>query len=281
MVDLHLHTTASDGRLTPSELVGRAASTGVQVLAVTDHDTTRATGEIRALAAAHGIEAVSGIEVTAVERGRDIHILGYFLREDDADFGAFLVEQRARRLDRVRAIGERLAALGIPVSIEPLVAAAQADTGRSLGRPEVARALVQAGWVASVSEAFERWLGQDCPAFVPREGPSCEAVIAALHRAQGLASLAHPGKTRIDDRISALCDAGLDAIEVYHSDHAPALVTRYMRMTVELGVLATGGSDFHGDPAQGRSPGSCVLPDDAWRRLVEASGDRCHPRPER
>jgi predicted metal-dependent phosphoesterase TrpH len=271
VVDLHLHTTISDGRLTPAELVERCRSAGVRVMAVTDHDTTGATSEVRALARARGIEAVSGIEITAVEHGRDVHILGYFLREDDPGLAAFLTGQRARRIERARAISGRLAALGLPVDLEPLITQTGASTGRSLGRPQIARAMIHAGHVSTISEAFDMWLAQDKPAFVCREGPTCEAVIEAIHAAGGLASLAHPGKTSIDARIPALCAAGLDAIEAHHSDHDAALVAHYAHMAQSAGVLLTGGSDFHGDPQQSRSPGSRALPEEDWLRFKAAS----------
>jgi predicted metal-dependent phosphoesterase TrpH len=272
LVDLHLHTTISDGRLTPAELVERVRQAGVRVMAVTDHDTTFGTRDVQALAAAQGIEAVSGIEVTAVENGRDVHILGYFVREDDAELGAFLTTQRGRRVERVRAIAARLAELNMPIDVEPLLAEARMMTGRSIGRPQIARAMVRARHVSTVAEAFDRWLTPDRPAFVPREGPSCEEVIVAIHRAGGLASLAHPGKTGIDARIPALCRAGLDALEVHHSDHDAALVARYQGMAHDAGVLVTGGSDFHGDPQQRRVPGSCTLPEHDWVRLKAAAG---------
>lgn len=271
MVDLHLHTTISDGRLTPPELVDRAWVAGVRVMAVTDHDTTLGTAEVRALAEARGIKAVSGIEITAVENGRDVHVLGYFVQEDDVELGAFLAVQRLRRIERAEAISERLARLGMDVDVRPLLAEARANTGRSIGRPQIARAMIHAGHVATISDAFDKWLAPDRPAFVPREGPSCEAVIEAIHRAHGLASLAHPGKTSIDARIPALCEAGLDAIEAHHSDHDQALVDRYLRMALAAGVLVTGGSDFHGDPLQRRSPGSRTLPVPDWLRLKAAS----------
>ncbi len=272
MVDLHLHTTISDGRLTPAELVSRVAVAGVRVMAVTDHDTTLATADVRSFAAARGIEAVSGIEVTAVEHGRDVHILGYFIDDADPALAAFLAVQRLRRLDRVQAIAERLGALGMPVDVKPLLAEAALNTGRSIGRPAVAQAMIRAGHVANTADAFDRWLAQDRPAFIPREGPSCETVIAAIHGAHGLASLAHPGKTSIDARIPALCEAGLDAIEAHHSDHDTATVERYLQMARVAAVLVTGGSDFHGDPQQRRAPGSRTLPEQDWLRLKAASG---------
>jgi 3',5'-nucleoside bisphosphate phosphatase len=271
VVDLHLHTTISDGRLSPSALVTRAAEVGLRVMSVTDHDTTAGTAEVRTLARAHGIEAVNGIEVTAVERGRDVHILGYFVDDTDAAFGAFLAEQRSRRVDRVRTIAERLAALGVPVDAEALVGGVSLRDGRSIGRPQVAQALVRKGYVSTIAEAFDNWLGEGRPAFVVREGPSCEDVIAAIAQAGGVSSLAHPARTAIDARIPQLCEAGLGALEVYHSDHDDAAVRRYRHLAGELGVLVTGGSDFHGDPQQTRAPGSVVLPDADWVRLAAAA----------
>lgn len=272
MIDLHLHTTASDGRLAPVELVQAAAAAGVTVLAVTDHDTTDAVGEVRRLAAEHGIEAISGIEITAVENGRDVHVLGYFLDPADAGLAEFLSVQRENRIARVEAIGARLAALGMPIDIAALVADARQHGSRSIGRPQVARALVAAGYAADTREAFDRWLGDGGAAFVPRTGCGVETVIGVIHRAGGLASLAHPGRTAIDARIPALAAGGLDAIEVYHTDHDEALVDRYRRLAGDLSLLVTGGSDFHGDPSHGVSPGSVTLPADAWERL---RAERC------
>jgi hypothetical protein len=267
VVDLHLHTTISDGRLSPAELVVRAAAAGVRVMAVTDHDTTRATAEVRVRAKALGIDAIGGIEVTAVEQERDVHILGYFLREDDEVFEAFLAEQRERRLQRVVEFGRTLESLGMAIDVEPLLAGARSNPGRSVGRPQVAQAMIRAGHVGSIDEAFSTWLAYGRPAFVPRQGPSCEAVIDRIHAAGGLASLAHPGKTGIDHRIPALCAAGLDALEAHHSDHDPGRVEHYRSLARREGVLVTGGSDFHGDPSQRREPGSCILPEDDWHRL--------------
>jgi 3',5'-nucleoside bisphosphate phosphatase len=269
-VDLHLHTTASDGRCSPIELVEQAAAAGLTVMAATDHDTTASVDEVQTRAAARGIEAIPGIEITAVEDGRDIHVLGYFLQATDGPFREFLVDQRRTRVDRVQAIAARLADLGMPIDMRDALAAAGQHSARAIGRPQVARAMVRAGHVATTREAFDRWLGRDLPAFVPRSGPSPESVIDSIHRAGGLASLAHPGRTQIDARIPALCDAGLDALEAYHSDHDAAAVERYQRMADDLGVLMTGGSDYHGDPLHGVSIGASTLPPVAWQRLHAA-----------
>jgi predicted metal-dependent phosphoesterase TrpH len=267
LIDLHLHTTASDGHLVPEELVKAAAAAGLTVLAVTDHDTTDAVDEVRRLAAADGIEAIAGIEITAVEDGRDVHVLGYFLDPADPGLVEFLTEQRENRIARIEAIGARLAALGMPIEVSALVADVRRHRSRSIGRPQVARAMVAAGYAADTREAFERWLGDGRPAFVPRTGCGVETVIGVIHRAGGLASLAHPGRTAVDARIPALAAVGLDAIEVYHRDHDETLVDRYRRLADDLSLLVTGGSDFHGDPSHGLSPGSVTLPADAWERL--------------
>ena len=270
-VDLHLHTTASDGRCTPQELVDRAAAAGVTAMAVTDHDTTAATAEVRAAAQARGIEVVSGIEITAVEAGRDVHILGYFIDPGNAPLAAFLSRQRAQRIARVEAVGDRLAQLGMPIDITPLVALAREDDGKSIGRPQIAHAMVAAGYVADTRAAFDRWLATGRPAFVPRGGTPPEDVIGIVHGAGGVASLAHPGQTGIDIRIAPLSLAGLDALEVYHPDHDASSIQRYRELATHLAVLMTGGSDFHGDPSHGWEPGSVTLPEDAWRRLRDAA----------
>jgi predicted metal-dependent phosphoesterase TrpH len=274
LIDLHLHTTASDGRCTPDELVERAAQASLAVLAVTDHDTTAAIDEVQQLAAGRGIEAISGIEITALDEGRDLHVLGYFLDSRNEALDRFLAAQRAARLARAEAIGARLAALGMPVDLGPVFARAAADSRRSIGRPLVARAMVDAGYVADTREAFDRWLGAGCPGFVPRSGAPPDVVVAIIHEAGGLASLAHPGKLRREPRIAPLAEAGLDAIEVFHPDHDAALVDRYLAVAREFGLLVTGGSDFHGDPAHGLEPGSVTLPASEFERLRRAAHDR-------
>ena len=271
MIDLHLHTTASDGRCTPHELADRAARAGVTVMAVTDHDTVAAIPAVRSAAAACGIDVIAGIEITAVENGRDIHLLGYFIEPRDPKLEAFLAHQRAQRIARVEALGLRLAQLGMPIDVEPLLMQAREPRGRSVGRPQVAREMIAAGYVADTREAFDRWLATDRPAFVPRQGPPPGEVIDIVHTAGGLVSLAHPGQTDVDSRISAYADAGLDAIELYHPDHDAEAVDRYRDIASRLKLLATGGSDFHGDADHGCQPGAIALPVDDWIRLRAAA----------
>jgi len=274
-VDLHLHTTASDGRSTPIELVELAAAAGVSVMAVTDHDTVASCRDVADAARERGIEAIAGIEITAVERGRDVHMLGYFFDLADNGLRDFLVTQRQFRVSRLERVAVRLAELGMPVNLTPFMTAA-ATLGRSIGRPQVADAMIAAGYVKGRREAFERWLGTGRPGFVDREGAPPERVIEIVHTARGLISLAHPGRTALEDqRISQLVAAGLDALEVYHSDHDAETIERYATLADQLGALRTGGTDFHADPSDALTVGTVTLPAEYWDRL-RAAAQRGH-----
>jgi predicted metal-dependent phosphoesterase TrpH len=272
VIDLHLHTTASDGRLTPVELVDRVTAAGIRVLAVTDHDTTDGIDEATAAAARYGAHLIPGIEITAVDRGRDVHMLGYFFDRQHQELAQFLGTQRASRIQRIADMAVRLEQLRMPVDVRSLLEDARKRNSKSIGRPRLARAMIDAGYVATTREAFDRWLGQGRPAFVERVGPAPSAVIDIVHRARGLVSLAHPGRTRIDEQIPALRDAGLDALEAYHSDHDESTARLYARLAAQLGLLVTGGSDFHGDPSHGVEPGAATLPEADWTTLLGASG---------
>jgi 3',5'-nucleoside bisphosphate phosphatase len=273
VIDLHTHTTASDGSLAPAALIEAAREAGLRVLSITDHDTTAGFEAVLDRADQAGLELVPGIEITAVADGRDMHVLGYFIDPSSSTLRAFLGRQRDDRLRRVEEMTRRLAALGCPISAEAMLATAA--SGHSVGRPQIAAALVNAGYVQTRDEAFERFLEHGGPAYVPRQGAAPEAVIALVHAAGGLASLAHPGVTKRDDRIAALAAAGLDALEARHSDHDPATEQRYRDLAREHGLLVTGGSDFHGEGGH-RVPrlGVVTVPDDDYDALRRASADR-------
>jgi len=177
------------------------------------------------------------------------------------------VRQRAARLARLEVIAARLAAHGVPVDVAPILAQADHEPGRSIGRPQVARAMIEAGHVTSTQEAFDRWLVRGRPGFVAREGPTVAAVIDAIHQAGGIASLAHPGQRGLGPRIPELAAAGLDAIEAFHPDHDAVLTREYVSIAQRLNLLMTGGSDFHGDPEHGLEPGSVTLPPSEWARV--------------
>jgi hypothetical protein len=267
MIDLHTHTDASDGRCSPAELVRRAVRAGITTLAITDHDTVAGVPDAASDAARAGLTLVPGIEITSVVEGADVHVLGYFVDVESRALAEFLAAQRADRVRRLRAMGGRLAALGCPLDIEALVASRR-RSGHSVGRPLVADALIEAGYVDSVAEAFDRFLGEGRPAYEPRCGATPVEVIGRIVDAGGVASLAHPGTLNRDDLIPALVGAGLAAIEVYHSDHLPEQVERYRHLAAEHGLAATGGSDYHADGEYGADLGGVLLPAGDYADLV-------------
>jgi hypothetical protein len=239
--------------------VRAARAAGLTVIAVTDHDTTNGIEEATRAAAEAGIQLVPGIEITSVCEGRDLHMLGYFIDPSSAELTEFLARARADRVRRILAMAERLAALGAPIDPAPILETA--GRGKSVGRPQLASALLAAGYVKTRDEAFERFLDFGGPAFIAREGASPEVVIGVIHRASGLASVAHPGATRRDHVLPALSKAGLDALEVRHPDHDADNERRYRALAGELGLRVTGGSDFHGDTGyRAATLGAVTLP---------------------
>lgn len=273
MIDLHMHTTASDGRSTPRQLVADAAARGITTMAVTDHDTTGAWDEVSAAAGAAGVTCVPGIEITAVADGRDVHMLGYFFDRQYPELVIFLETQRVDRRRRLEEIGERLARLGAPVDLSRALAGSGHSQGRALGRPMAAAALVAAGHVADIKDAFDKYLGEGRPAFIERVGVSPAEVVALVARAGGVASMAHPGKTQKDHLIPDLIAAGLPAIEVYHAEHDEANTARYRQMAATFNLIATGGSDYHGPgSASDQAFGQVRLPAADFAQLAERAG---------
>lgn len=272
MIDLHLHTTASDGRCAPADVVARVAAAGLTTFAITDHDTVAGLAEARAAADAHGLALVDGIEVTAVVDGRDVHVLGYWFDPGAESLLAFLVEQRARRVARAERLCHALARAGAPIDVRPLLDDVAARPGAAVGRPALARALVAAGHASSVQDAFDRLLGEGRPGYVPRVGVAPEDAMAIVRDAGGVTAIAHPGVTRRDDHLSRWAAAGVDAVEAYHSDHDDADTARYLAAAVDLRLAVSGGSDFHGDEPHAhrstrRSVGAATLPAAHFQRL--------------
>ncbi|MDQ3346659.1 MAG: PHP domain-containing protein [Acidobacteriota bacterium] len=247
MIDLHLHTAASDGALSPAELVARAAAAGLTTISITDHDTLAGIPEARVAAARLGLRLVPGVEITGVEDERDVHLLAYFVDVDAPGLAGFLERQRTDRLRRLREIAGRLSALGFAIELDPLLEQAGATAGRSVGRPLLADALVAAGHARDRNDAFDRLLGNRGPAYVPRVGATPDEVIDIVRRAGGIVSLAHPGLTRMDELIPRLAQAGLAALEVGHSDHDPGTELRYRELAARYGLAVSAGSDFHAD----------------------------------
>lgn len=237
-------------------------------MSVTDHDTVAGLAEARAAAHERGLTFVDGIEITAVEAARDVHLLGYFFDPGHEELARFLEAQRADRVRRVVEIAGRLAALGMPIEIETLRRQAAERPGTSVGRPAIADALVAAGHARDRNDAFDRLIGAECPAYVPRQGASPEAVMALIRRAGGVSSLAHPGLLRNDALIPRLAAAGLPALEARYSDHDADTERHYRGLAAALGLVVTGGSDFHGDSAHHPAAlGEVTLPVADFERL--------------
>ena len=246
---------------------------GIRTMSVTDHDTVAAVAEIATLTRDIGMSFVPGIEITAVHDGRDVHMLGYFIDPQSEPFGEFLHRQRADRVRRLGEIVDRLTEIGKPIDREKVLAEKQA--GGSLGRPMVARALVKAGHAADIRQAFEELIGEGKPAFVPRVGPAPSEVVGIIARAGGVASLAHPGLLKRDDLIPAMVDAGLPALEAFHSDHDPETTEHYLALAARYGLAVSGGSDYHGEPVRRKSAfGRIGLPLEHFERLSARAGKK-------
>ena len=248
--DLHSHTTASDGSLMPTELVQRASEQGLALLAVTDHDTTAGCAEAAAAAQALGMGFVPGVELSTEGSPGKCHLLGLGIDPEHSGLRLMLAELSESRRTRNTRIVARFQEIGIPLTLDEVIA--QAPAGANLGRPHFAQALIAKNVVSTVSEAFERYLAEGAAAYLPKAVLSPADAIQLIHKAGGLAVLAHPGLVRLRagetmrERTHALRDLGLDAIEVYYSQHSAEQTAALLAVSHECGLLITGGSDFHG-----------------------------------
>lgn len=268
-VDLHLHTTYSDGTQTPEALVADAAARGVTLLAITDHDEIGGVAPAQAAGAALGVRVLSGVEINT-EVGREhIHILGYGFPPDAPALREGLAALRASRVERLHKMLSRLSSLGYPLEAARVLAIAGHG---SVGRPHLARALVAAGYVPDIRTAFDRLIGNHGPAYVPRAPYRPETAIALIRQSGGVTSLAHPGKLGDPVRIiHALKEAGLDGLEAYHSDHPPAMTARMLRYARQWRLLVTGGTDSHGPDGPRVTPvGAIDVPDEVGEALARA-----------
>ncbi len=284
-IDLHCHSTYSDGALSPSALVERAASLGVQVLALTDHDTTAGLDEARSRAAELGLELLPGIEFSVSEDGgkTQLHMLGYGFSADQDELQSTIEQLRRARIDRAQRCIGLLADLGIRLELAPILDQAnRVDQARrpgetrpgSIGRPHIAQALVEAGACSSHADAFTRFLRRGRPGFVPSPGVSAGRAIALIHRAGGVASLAHPFLSAgvdlaggIEKFVGRLVSQGLDALEAHHPKHKKAQRQRLIQLANRYGLLVTGGSDFHGTPNQETPLGSVGIQPERYEKL--------------
>lgn len=241
--DLHIHTTASDGQYSPDEVVRMAARAGLGAIGIADHDTVDGVEEALATADELGsIRVVPAVEINTDHGSHEVHILGYFVDYRDLELRSFLAEQRESRHVRAERMVEQLAQLGMPVEF----ARVQEIASGAIGRPHIAHALVEKGYARSVDDAMGRLLGRGCPAYVPRNKLTPMAAVRKVVEAAGVAVFAHPGTAGCDEIIDELVRAGLAGIEAYHPQHSAAEQRRYAAKARERGLVATGGSDFHG-----------------------------------
>jgi predicted metal-dependent phosphoesterase TrpH len=235
-----MHSINSDGLLTPTALVEQAARRGVTAMALTDHDTTRGLDEAHRAAEGTGVRIIDGIEISAWSE-REVHILGYFVDRKHEPFQEKLKDLHESRRTRVFEICEALSRY--EVDLDPEAVCRQADY--NVGRPHVARALMEAGVVKSINEAFDRFLGNGGVAYVPAARVSIEESIQLIRAAGGVSSLAHPGVDGLVDRLPEFAELGIDAVEVDHPSHSRSTRTRLRKSAEQLGLATTGGSDFH------------------------------------
>ena len=263
MIDLHSHTNESDGSLSPQQLVAEAQRIGLEALSITDHDTLSGYDSALPDAKAAGVELICGIELSTKLDGRSVHLLGYFPNARGgpsasanglAGFREWVKDMQASRRERNQRLAVRLRELGLDISVEEAEARGKGMTGR----PHFAQVMVAKGYVKNLRQAFDEYLDESAKGYVHRREPQLAEGVERIGKAGGVASLAHPARVHGDVAaiLPGLCDAGLNAIEAYHSDHTPAETELYLDLARKYGLLVTGGSDFHGDVKPGVSLGT-------------------------
>jgi len=246
LIDLHTHSTESDGTLSPRELVEESVRIGLEALSITDHDTLSAYDEAAPAARALGLELICGIELSTKLNGRTVHLLGYFLHEPpDAAFREWLGAMQASRRDRNLRLAARLRELGIAITVEEV----EQRGKRMAGRPHFAQIMLEKGYVGSLQEAFDEYLDESAKGYVDRIEPRLQEGIERIRASGGMTCIAHPVRVHSENLAAAIGkmkDQGLDALEVFHTDHSPEDTARFLELARKYDLAVTGGSDFHG-----------------------------------
>ncbi|MEO8295856.1 MAG: PHP domain-containing protein [Gemmatimonadota bacterium] len=272
-IDLHLHSTASDGECHPVTVVQKAARIGLTAIALTDHDSVAGVPDASAEGARLGVRVIGGCEFSVAAPWGEMHLLGYFLAPSSPGLETFLSTARVKRQSRAQEMVNLLQGMGVDVTLEDVLAE---SGGGAVGRPHVGRALIRAGAVRGLNEAFDRYIGRGKGAYVAKELPTLSDVCALVHRAGGLTSAAHLKDRGTRNVLKRFQDAGLDAIETRHPSHNPEVRAGLTDRALELGLLRTGGSDWHGDGLAGESHGtmgSQSVPAE-WLGFLEGRLDR-------
>lgn len=268
-IDLHAHSNRSDGTFEPAEVVRRAAELGLDVVALTDHDTTEGLEEALAAGAELGVEVVPGVELSAEYERTSVHVLAYWPDVSNAELQAELARLRDERFRRGELIVEKLRELGLPVSFERV---REIAGGGNIVRPHIAQAMVEAGIVETEREAFDRYLADGKPAHVPKHALDPVDAVGLILRAGGVCVLAHPGmwgdqSSVPEDLIERMAAAGMQGLEVDHTDHTPEQREHYRRLADRLGLIPTGGSDCHGERYDPIRLGSSTCDPEAFTAL--------------
>jgi hypothetical protein len=275
MIDLHMHSTFSDGTLTPEELIAAGKAVGLKAMALTDHDTTGGIARYLAAAEAAGIRAISGVEVSADPPAGTMHVLGYCVKPENITLKDHLKWIREGRDARNREILHKLNQLGIRITMEDVNRHVHEDV---VARPHFAQALIEKGYAKDKRDAFDKYLARGKPAYTDRRRLTPEAVMSLIRGAGGVPSLAHPfslklGNSALKKELAKLRDVGLMGLECYYPEHTPDMQRDYLKIARELGLIATGGSDYHGVAGHSRlgvGYGSLSVPDDVVDRIEEA-----------
>lgn len=272
-VDLHIHSTASDGTLAPEEIAEEAARLGLAAIAIADHDELSAVGAGQRRASELGVRFVPAVEINADYYETEVHILGYWIDPADAGLQEDLARIRDARVQRAQLIVERLQGMGVRIELQDVLEAAGEG---SVGRPHIAAALVRTGRCATLRQAFANYIGKRRPAYVPRVKPSVEEAIAIVRRRGGCPVLAHPGLVAGRPRIvHEATELGVEGVEAYHPKHRPRRVASILKEATELRLLVTGGSDSHGPGGAEPVPiGAGDVPDSCMEALQQWHTDR-------
>ncbi len=275
-VDLHLHTTHSDGTLSPTELVDLCAQKGLKVIAISDHDSTEGVAEARSAATKHGIEIIPAIELSTDVPDNEIHMLGYFVDIEDTGFQDLLREFRAGREDRGRQMVERLRQLGMEITWEEVELIAD---GAAVGRPHIAQAMIDRGYVSEWQEAFERYIGRTGPAYVERTRLEPEEAVQVLLKNGALPVMAHPLYYEREDTqklrrvVASLKEAGMIGLEVHYGEFSESEIDMLANIAAELDLVPCGGSDYHASGKPGEIiPGEAGPPMSTVEALREKKG---------
>ena len=269
-VDLHMHSTASDGARAPEDVAAAAHAAGLTAIALTDHDTVAGVEAARIAGERLSLRVITGVELSADDEGREIHILGLHLERLDL-IEVAMTEFRATRIDRARRMVDALNKLGVPVTFESVLAQSR---GGAVGRPHVARAVVEGGWASDPREVFDRWLGNGRPANVPKQRLDVADAIRLAHEAGGLAIVAHPGVDCNRIRIERLVALGLDGLEVRHPSHSADEMRRLGALVEHFRLAPSGGSDWHGAPDGPRAIGCMQVPYEILQRQEDRLAGR-------